>query len=247
MANRGWRSLHFAVLLVHIHFPEVQGKELQYPEGIRPGDRVSGSEGEYFRYKHVFVKPPDDEDRMEALQMAKDIKCAACEVLLENLLQRAESFTEDHILDQFDGELLETAPSQNQQEHRVNQNRKGCNKHFKDELLLRGWFASRCEEDSEDTGQETGDSGKIWCLKRSDRLPTERDVDTYNVKNEAIFHACEGTIGRNGPEIAEKLVELKEAEREMTLSEMIKVTCREAGRCASKSKRKKSKGKASEL
>lgn len=27
---------------------------------------------------------------------------------------------------------------------------------------------------------------------------------------EAIFHACEGTIGRNGPEIAEKLVELKE-------------------------------------
>lgn len=35
---------------------------------------------------------------------------------------------------------------------------------------------------------------------------------------EAIFHACEGTIGRNGPEIAEKLVELKEVNLVLWLS-----------------------------
>eukprot|EP00439_Symbiodinium_sp_Y106_P069453 s2566_g11.t4 len=79
----------------------------QYPQGVKPGDQVSGSEGEYFRYKHVFVKPPDDEDRVEALKMAADFKCTACEVLLQSLLQRAESMTEDHIMDQFDGELEE--------------------------------------------------------------------------------------------------------------------------------------------
>ncbi|CAE7772904.1 PDE9A [Symbiodinium sp. CCMP2592] len=78
-----------------------------YPQGVKPGDQVSGSEGEYFRYKHVFVKPPDDEDRVEALKMAADFKCTACEVLLQSLLQRAESMTEDHIMDQFDGELEE--------------------------------------------------------------------------------------------------------------------------------------------
>ncbi|CAE7224199.1 PDE9A [Symbiodinium natans] len=60
------------------------------------------------QYKHVFVKPPDDEDRVEALKMAADFKCTACEVLLQSLLQRAESLTEDHIMDQFDGELEET-------------------------------------------------------------------------------------------------------------------------------------------
>ena len=35
---------------------------------------------------------------------------------------------------------------------------------------------------------------------------------------QAIFHACEGTIGRNGPEIAEKLVELKEVNLVLWLS-----------------------------
>ena len=29
--------------------------------------------------------------------------------------------------------------------------------------------------------------------------------------HQAIFYACESTVGRNGPEMAEKLVELKEA------------------------------------
>lgn len=232
-----WSGWILLTLLFSRWVSQSWGKELKYPEGVRPGDGVSGAEGEYFRYKHVFVKPPDDEDRMEALKMAQDLKCAACEVLLKSLVQRAESFTEDHIMDQFDGEMLEPAViGENEQENRVNQNRKGCNKHFKDELLLRGWSASSCAkvDDSE------GESAR-WCLEQSDRLPTEREVDTYNVRSEAIFYACEGTLGRNGPEMAAKLVELKEAEAG-NLSEMIRVACREAGRRASKSKRRKGKG-----
>ncbi|CAJ1418463.1 unnamed protein product [Effrenium voratum] len=211
-------------------------KELKYPEGVQAGDLVSGSEGEYFRYKHVFVKPPDDEDRMEALKMAKDITCSACEVLLDSLLKQAESMTEDHILDQFDGELLEPpALSDNAQENRVNQNRRGCNKHFKDELLLRGWAARKC----------ASTEGAEWCLERG-APPSERDVDTYNVRNEAVFYACESTVGRLGAEIAAKVAELKEDG--LSLAEVVRIACQEAGRCdASKVKRRKGKAKSKEL
>eukprot|EP00435_Cladocopium_sp_Y103_P062928 s825_g24.t1 len=107
-----------------------------------------------------------------------------------------------------------------------------------DTCVRRGWSASRCEAKVD---HSEGESEAKWCLEQSDRLPTEREVDTYSVRNEAIFYACEGTLGRNGPEMAEKLLELKEAEAG-NLSEMIRVACREAGRCASKSKRRKGKG-----
>eukprot|EP00913_Durusdinium_trenchii_P013531 g12702.t1 len=79
-----------------------------------------------------------------------------------------------------------------------------------------------------------------WCLQRRETPPSERDVDTYNVRNEAVFYACESTVGRNGAEIAAQVAELKEAGG--TLTEMIRVACREAGNCVSK--RRKGKGKA---
>lgn len=202
---------------------------------MKPGDQVSGSEGEYFRYKHVFVKPPDDEDRVEALKMAADFKCSACEVLLQSLLQRAESMTEDHIMDQFDGELEEPVElSDNPQENRVNRNRRGCNKHFKDELLLRGWSARKCAPASEES--DAGTSGPVWCLEQSQRLPTERDVDTYHVRNEAVFIACESTVGRNGAEMAAQAVEMKEDGTEF--SEILRKVCRDAGRCEAPRDRK---------
>jgi len=221
---------------------QLLAKELKYPEGVRPGDQISGSEGEYFRYKHVFVKPPDDEDRVESLKMADDIKCTACEVLLHSLLNRAESLTEDHIMDQFDGELEQLPElTDNPQENRVNRNRKGCNKHFKDELLLRGWSARKCEP-----GPDASGEGPAWCLEKSENLPSDRDVDTYAVRNEAVFHACESTIGRNGAEIAEQVVELKEEGVE--LAEIVRTACKKAGRCSTVRKpRRTGKGQQGEL
>eukprot|EP00930_Biecheleria_cincta_P076040 TRINITY_DN63242_c0_g1_i1.p1 TRINITY_DN63242_c0_g1~~TRINITY_DN63242_c0_g1_i1.p1 ORF type:complete len:251 (-),score=54.51 TRINITY_DN63242_c0_g1_i1:64-816(-) len=210
-------------------------RELKYPEGIGPGDQVSGSDGEFFRYKHVFVKPPDDEDRIEALRMANDVKCTACEVLLQHLLKRAETLTEDHIMDQLDGELEKPAElSTNEQENRVNRNRKGCNKHFKDDILLRGWSVRKCDDAS--SPLETSSEKRTWCLVQSERLPSERDVDTYSVHNEATFLACEGTIGRNGAEIAASVAEMKEDG--VVLSEIIARSCKKAGRCEAAKKRK---------
>eukprot|EP00971_Amphidinium_carterae_P139122 2757130-Amphidinium_carterae.1 len=79
--------------------------DLKYPEGLRPGTAVAGHEGEYFRYSQVLVKPPDDEDRRAALRMAEDVRCAVCDVILGSLVAKSESMSEDHLMDQFDGEL----------------------------------------------------------------------------------------------------------------------------------------------
>jgi len=235
-------------------------KELKYPDGVRPGDQISGTDGEFFRYKHVLIKPPDDDDRMESLRMAEDIKCTACVAIVRNLLKKAESNSEDHIMDQLDGELVEVPElTDNPQENRVNANRKGCNKHFKDELLLRGWSVSRCpeaegakltvqavnEEGAAGTkGSEVAPlarEGQEFCLEQRSRLPTERDVDTYSTRNEAAFYACENTVARYAQEIASLIAQRLEdgGDRE----EAIHAACEEAARCRGMPRGSKKKGK----
>mmetsp|Transcript_140802 Transcript_140802/g.392465 ORF Transcript_140802/g.392465 Transcript_140802/m.392465 type:complete len:252 (-) Transcript_140802:52-807(-) len=202
-------------------------KELKYPEGVKPGDQISGSEGEYFRYKSVFVKPPDDDDRMESLRMAGDVMCSACEVMLQNLIEHAESLSEDHIMDQLDGELAGTVEyTDNPQENRVNMNRRGCNKHFKDELLLKGYAVRKCKTPEGDTPNS---EQRAWCLERLSSTPAERDVDTYSTYNEAAFYACENTISRYGQEIAAYVAD--RVESGAALSDVVQAACREAAKC----------------
>jgi len=224
------------------HVQQAATKELKYPEGIKPGDQVSGSAGEYFRYKHVLVKPPDDNDRLEALQISKDIQCKACEVLLQNLLGKAESFTEDHIMDQLDGDIEGPIPdSDNPQEDRVNRYRKGCNKHFKDDLLLRGWTIQKCPDipaagaaDST-SNAEDNDPRPTWCLEQGPATPTERDVDTYSVRSEAVFYACEATVARYGHELAAFLAERLEDGGAADVA--VQAACRQAATCAGRKRR----------
>lgn len=229
------------------HCLSVLGAELKYPSGVKPGDQISGSEGEFFRYKHVFVKPPDDADRMQSIEMGMDVRCEACEAMLEGLLGKAESYTEDHIQDQLDGEMEgPPASAENAQDARVNANRKGCNKHFKDELLLKGHAIRNCA----DAGGE-GDAAKKdkkHCLEKMPNPPSERDVDTYSVRNEALFYACESTVARYGPELAAALAEKLEDGGKP--QDAIRVACLEAAKCAEvrkgkglKSKKKKKKKK----
>lgn len=215
-----------------------EAKELAYPEGLHPGMQVSGTEGEYYRYKNVLVKPPDDDDRIEALKMSEDFKCRACEILVESLLQRAESHSEDHIMDQFDGELQEEVDYvENPQENRVNRNRKGCNKHFKDEILLQGWMPKRCSE-PDGTVDSTPAEERPWCLEQRGGKPTERDVDTYSVRNEAAFYACENTVGRYGLEIASFLAERLEDGGD-GVKAAVGDACRQEARCGGNPRRRK--------
>jgi len=226
-------KMQAAILIAFTHL--ACARELKYPDGVKPGDQVSGAEGEFFRYKHVFVKPPDDEDRVSSLKMTEDMRCKACEVMVESLLKRAESLSQDHIMDQFDGELESPVEFTNDpQENRVNKNRKGCNKHFKDELLLKGWAVRSCPDGATRT----------WCLEKSPEIPTERDVDTYSTRNDAVFYACEHTLGRYGQELAEYIAE--RMEDGAPLHEVISTACRDAARCEGVKPKKKTKKKKKE-
>eukprot|EP00929_Paragymnodinium_shiwhaense_P045200 TRINITY_DN23121_c0_g1_i1.p1 TRINITY_DN23121_c0_g1~~TRINITY_DN23121_c0_g1_i1.p1 ORF type:complete len:288 (-),score=72.25 TRINITY_DN23121_c0_g1_i1:185-985(-) len=205
------------------------GKELKYPEGVKPGDQISGAGGEYFRYKHVLIKPPDDDDRAEALRMSEDVRCQACEILLQSLLKKAESFSEDHIMDQLDGDLEPYKESTDPQEERVNKNRKACNKHFKDELLLKGWNVHKCRPEAEAQADSSGDKKKEFCLTQSGGRTSDRDVDTYSVRSEAVFLTCEHTIAKHGPEIATMVSE--RLEDGGSVEEAAKAACLQAARC----------------
>lgn len=236
-----WHGFATAVLLgtLWCTWLGIGSAELAYPPGIRPGMQVSGSEGEYFRYKQVLIKPPDDADRMESLRMAEDIKCLACELLLRALLERAESLSEDHIMDQLDGELVGLVEiTDNEQVNRVNKNRRGCNKHFKDDLLLKGWAVRKCPPATSST--EAPD-GPTWCLERQPRPVAERDVDTYSKHNDAVFYACESTIGRSGQELASFLAEgIGEGD---PLPVVVAAACREAARCEARKPRQRASGR----
>lgn len=216
---------------------EVYAAPLVYPEGVKPGDQISGNAGEFWRYKHVLIKPPDDDDRMEALKMSEDVKCDTCEAILHRLMKRVESNSEDHIMDALDGEPTEQpVETGDAQEDRVNKNRRGCNKHFKDEVLLRGYLVRQCPAvtvtvaTDQDKADEDPPRAKAWCLENVGSGKVESgEVDTYSTQSEAVFHACENTIARHGIEIASFLADKLDGGG--ALAGAIKDACFQAGRC----------------
>merc|ERR1712151_246613 len=81
----------------------------------------------------------------------------------------------------------------------VNAHRKGCNKHFKDELLLKGWSVGACPPPEE--GMFGKHATAEWCPQTVGIKPEEYEVDSFSKRNEAAFYACEHTIGKYGHEI----------------------------------------------
>ena len=65
----------------------------------KPGDTIPGTDGEYFRYKSVFMTPPTDADRVRALNMSAPIRCKACELIMTSVSKKAKRLTEDDIMD----------------------------------------------------------------------------------------------------------------------------------------------------
>lgn len=174
--------------------------------------------------------------------MAEDIRCAACRQMLKSLVNKTKSWTEDHIGDTLDGELAEPPPLvDNAQENRVNQNRKGCNKHFKDELLLQGFHIRRCDDNSQDT--EGREKGHMYCFEQSPNPATERDVDTYSTRNEAMFYACEHTISRYSLELSTFLEEQLEERGAEELDEVLSEACLNVAKCEGRKKKAKEEPK----
>lgn len=199
---------------------------------------VGGVAGEFYRYKHqtAYEKPTDD-NRIVSLRMASDIKCRACEVLVESLVNKTNSKSEDRIMDQFDGDLKEKPVSTgNEQVDRVNKHRRACNKHFKDELMLKGWTVRKCEETLERQG-ESSHLNKSWCLAKSEVPLTQFQVDTYSIHNDALFYACEQTVATHGHEIAAIITE--KLTDGLPLFKASHIACLEAADCEGELVRKR--------
>lgn len=80
------------------------------------------------------------------MQVANAIRCDVCSVLMEGFVRKGHStgasFDTDRVLDIMDQEYVVTSDDMfeaTQQSMRVLQNKRGCNKHFKDELMAFGW------------------------------------------------------------------------------------------------------------
>jgi len=212
-------------------------------QAFKPGDQLGGVEGEFYRYKHTFMQPPTEQDRTDALHMSQEIRCEACQEIVQQCVLRAETKSEDHIMDQLDGEVnLEELPEPTEndsQDDRVARNRRGCNKHYKDDLLLRGYYIRRCPEEPADIDAD-GDADeaavaaaasanpRTFCLEHGKPM-TPRETETYNVRNEAAFYACESTVGRFGTELASSVAEALADGVEMEAA--VKAACLKEAQC----------------
>eukprot|EP00746_Dinoflagellata_sp_MGD_P136803 gnl/MRDRNA2_/MRDRNA2_70672_c0_seq1.p1 gnl/MRDRNA2_/MRDRNA2_70672_c0~~gnl/MRDRNA2_/MRDRNA2_70672_c0_seq1.p1 ORF type:complete len:210 (+),score=55.11 gnl/MRDRNA2_/MRDRNA2_70672_c0_seq1:142-771(+) len=180
--------------------------------------------------------PASPSERADAKKIALDIRCRVCEEILMALLQRSKTgsgpyqLDEDWIMEQLfnkpeeDLPLLYTydAGALNDQERFVSAHRKGCNKHFKEELVQKGWQVVMCK------GQPR------HCLEKSEHVPSRSDAETFSMEKDAIFYACQDTLGEHGEEIASNLAELQQVVGDMSKQQVqkaIAAQCRKTAKC----------------
>ncbi|KAF4745648.1 hypothetical protein FOZ62_018949 [Perkinsus olseni] len=121
------------------------------------------------------------------------------------------------------------------QVNRINLSRTGCNKHFKTSLLARGFHAGPCDDQLQGNGNE--DVTDI-CLKKG-TPKTEAQMEVYNRDYDALYYACEATIGRYGDDIAEYLAnhnhhhqhQQQQRTGHVELGHTIRAVCRDVGKC----------------
>lgn len=182
-----------------------------------------GLTGEYFRYKHMYYKKPSEDDRDEALRLALGLRCDVCTVVVGSLMGKAKGLTEDDLADVLEGnadyELTGEPVTDRMLEHK-----KGCNKHFKDELIAEGYVLRTCKEVA------PGRTDTEPCLHREDRKPSASATDTYEMWKEVLFHACEMTVSRNSDSLASSLESY--VQREGNWSKAARAACENEGRCA---------------
>ncbi|CAK0887268.1 unnamed protein product, partial [Prorocentrum cordatum] len=132
-------------------------------EGLaEPGKgMIAGASGEFFRYKHMFNRRPTDADR-----------------------------DEDDLADALEGDPG-YEPTGDMVTDRMLSHKKGCNKHFKDELIAEGYRVRPCRDAAEGEPSEP-------CLHKEDRRPNEMSSETYEIWKEGLFYACEQTVGLLG-------------------------------------------------
>jgi len=184
------------------------------------------------RYKHIKPEVPiKDEDQETALAMSEDLKCEACKEVLKSLLRKAKSFTEDDLLDLLEGDSDEdrVAAAKSAHERQVELRRKGCNKHFKDELLLQGWDVKQCMHFPTGTDPKTDEGAPGYCVWKADKQPAESDTDVYRIEAESMYQACEATVGKYTDKIAPFMA--KELKKGTVVDDVVRDACMKKAKC----------------
>lgn len=196
---------------------------------------IGGKEGDWSRYIHMRADKfgntigITDADRQLAAKIADDVKCPACEALLERMVGRAKYKTEDGIMDVFENDTIpDWKVGQDAQVDQMMRDRKGCNKHFKDELLYEGWKVSRC----------VSNRAKEWCLEKGNK-PSLEQVETFSPENDAFWYVCSGILLAHGTELASFIAEkLEDSE---PLKKAVKAACKQVADCDGSQLRKRQK------
>eukprot|EP00928_Gymnodinium_smaydae_P004681 TRINITY_DN11596_c0_g1_i1.p1 TRINITY_DN11596_c0_g1~~TRINITY_DN11596_c0_g1_i1.p1 ORF type:complete len:223 (-),score=36.95 TRINITY_DN11596_c0_g1_i1:242-910(-) len=183
-----------------------------------------GTTGEFFRYKHLFMKQPTEEDKDESLALAAKLRCDVCVGVVSGLVGRARSVTEDDLADALEGNT-EYEMTGDMVTDQMLSHKKGCNKHFKDELIAEGYTVRVCRD------VVPGRNDSEPCLhQENSSKPGAQSIDTYELWKEGLFYACEQTVGRYGDALAARLAETLPGNTADRVT-MIKAACMTEAHC----------------
>jgi len=192
-------------------------------EANRKQGYAVGTTGEYFRYTNLFYKSPSEDDRAQSLEVAAKIRCDVCLVIVDSLLTQAKSFGEDDLADVLEGHG-DYEESKDPVRSRMLEHKKGCNKHFKDELISEGYVLRQCKEVI--PGREDSDP----CLFHGKDRPNQQSVDSYDLWKEGLFHACEQSVAHHSDAIAEYLSGALHG-GEVNRTAAVRTACETVARC----------------
>lgn len=214
-------------------------------EGGHAYDTLDGID----RYIRFDAQPkPTDKDR--ALEAGGDLRCVVCENILLDVVQTvsrrrrpdADSIAEALEADFIDEDKIESAPT-DMLKH-VEKKKRGCNRLFKENYLAKGLDAEGCFKlrDGQEENVPYYMKASFTCFKRHENY-TRNDtlLNTYSVKSEAIFYACESTVSKYREELAEFIaIRLKKesalvADTE-ALSKLTAEACKKKAKCEPKYK-----------
>lgn len=158
-----------------------------------------------------------------------------CVHLLRSLLSRARSYSEDDIADVLEGNT-DYERTGDAVEDQMLKHKKGCNKHFKDDLVAEGFMLRPCKEVAPEIKNDTSP-----CLWQSPEKPSKQAVDTYEVWKEGVFYACEQSISHHTDALSEALAERLRGQRDVNLTEVAQQACQKVAKCESVKKAKEAK------
>ncbi|CAE8593575.1 unnamed protein product [Polarella glacialis] len=182
-------------------------------------------------------KMPDESEKDEALSVIPKVRCDVCATILNSLLSKARSFSEDDLADALEGNADHELTGDTVRD-RMLSHKKGCNKHFKDELISEGYALRQCREVVE------GRSDSDPCLWRAPDRPNQNAADTYELWKEIFFYSCEQSIGSHRDAMVEVLMERLEGRSlaEVNRTALSREVCEVTARCGAGAKGKKTKG-----